>query len=79
MTQLQLDNLARIVFESLAELGLGADGTSFPAADLIGSEKVALTSLDAARPLLESISDLQPESRDGAYKRQVGAYLHGCP
>lgn len=52
------NNLARIVFESFAGLGLMASGTSFTAADLMRPGRVAQTGLDAARPLLESISDL---------------------
>ncbi|MBU2031564.1 MAG: P-type conjugative transfer protein TrbL [Alphaproteobacteria bacterium] len=52
------NNLAKIVFESFAGLGLKGSGTSFTAADLLRPGKVAQTGLDAARPLLESISDL---------------------
>jgi len=52
------NNLARIVFESFAGLGLMASGTSFTATDLMRPGRVAQTGLDAARPLLESISDL---------------------
>ena len=52
------NNLARIVFESFAGLGLKASGTGFSAQDLMRPGKVAQTGLDAARPLLESISDL---------------------
>lgn len=52
------NNLARIVFESFAGLGLLASGTGFTAADLMRPGRVAQTGLDAARPLLESISDL---------------------
>ncbi|RCS25806.1 P-type conjugative transfer protein TrbL [Phyllobacterium salinisoli] len=52
------NNLAKIVFDSFAGLGLKASGTSFSAADLMRPGKVAQTGLDAARPLLESISDL---------------------
>ena len=52
------NNLARIVFESFAGLGLMASGTGFSAADLMRPGRVAQTGLDAARPLLESISDL---------------------
>ncbi|RWR05007.1 P-type conjugative transfer protein TrbL [Paenirhodobacter populi] len=52
------NNLARIVFESFAGLGLKASGTSFSAADLMRPGKVAQTGLDAGRPLLDSISDL---------------------
>ncbi|MDX0312501.1 P-type conjugative transfer protein TrbL [Sinorhizobium meliloti] len=52
------NNLARIVFESFAGLGLKASGTGFSVADLLRPGKVAQTGLDAGRPLLESISDL---------------------
>ena len=52
------NSLARIVFESFASLGLQASGTGFSAQDLMRPGKVAQTGLDAARPLLESISDL---------------------
>ncbi|MCB9942787.1 MAG: P-type conjugative transfer protein TrbL [Geminicoccaceae bacterium] len=52
------NNLARIVFESFAGLGLMASGTSFSVADLMRPGRVAQTGLDAGRPLLESISDL---------------------
>ncbi|MGQ3672003.1 P-type conjugative transfer protein TrbL [Xanthobacter sp. TB0136] len=52
------NNLARIVFESFAGLGLMASGTGFSTADLLRPGRVAQTGLDAGRPLLESISDL---------------------
>ncbi|MCG5233821.1 P-type conjugative transfer protein TrbL [Xanthobacter oligotrophicus] len=52
------NNLARIVFESFAGLGLKGSGTGFSVSDLMRPGKVAQTGLDAARPLLESISDL---------------------
>lgn len=52
------NNLARIVFESFAGLGLKASGTGFSVADLMRPGKVAQTGLDAGRPLLESISGL---------------------
>ncbi|MCO5158263.1 MAG: P-type conjugative transfer protein TrbL [Aquamicrobium sp.] len=52
------NNLARIVFESFAGLGLLASGTGFSTADLLRPGRVAQTGLDAGRPLLESISDL---------------------
>ena len=52
------NNLAKIVFESFAGLGLKGSGTGFSTADLMRPGKVAQTGLDAARPLLESISDL---------------------
>ena len=52
------NNLAKIVFESFAGLGLKGSGTSFTTADLLRPGKVAQTGLDAGRPLLESISGL---------------------
>lgn len=52
------NNLARIVFESFAGLGLKASGTGFTVEDLMRPGRVAQTGLDAGRPLLESISDL---------------------
>ncbi len=52
------NNLARIVFDSFADLGLKASGTGFTAADLLRPGKVAQTGLDAGRPLLDSISSL---------------------
>ncbi|OYZ78672.1 MAG: P-type conjugative transfer protein TrbL [Rhizobiales bacterium 24-66-13] len=52
------NNLARIVFESFAGLGLKGSGTAFSVSDLMRPGKVAQTGLDAGRPLLESISDL---------------------
>ena len=52
------NNLARIVFESFAGLGLKASGTGFSTADLLRPGKVAQTGLDAGRPLLDSISNL---------------------
>jgi type IV secretion system protein TrbL len=52
------NNLARIVFESFAGLGLRASGTGFSTADLMRPGRVAQIGLDAGRPLLDSISDL---------------------
>jgi len=52
------NNLAKIIFDSFAGLGLKASGTGFTVQDLMRPGKVAQTGLDAARPLLESISDL---------------------
>ena len=52
------NNLARIVFESFAGLGLKASGTGFSVGDLLRPGKVAQTGLDAGRPLLDSISNL---------------------
>ncbi|AZI35836.1 conjugal transfer protein TrbL [Caenibius tardaugens NBRC 16725] len=51
-------NLAQIIFDSFAGLGLKASGTSFSADDLMRPGKVAQTGLDAARPLLDAISPL---------------------
>lgn len=52
------NNLARIIFESFAGLGLKASGTGFTVSDLLRPGKVAQTGLDAGHPLLESISNL---------------------
>jgi len=52
------NNLARIIFESFAGLGLKAAGTGFSVSDLLRPGKVAQIGLDAGRPLLDSISDL---------------------
>ncbi|WP_234190239.1 P-type conjugative transfer protein TrbL [Shinella sp. NM-101] len=52
------NNLAKIVFESFAGLGLKASGTGFSINDMMRPGKVAQTGLDAGRPLLESISDM---------------------
>lgn len=52
------NNLARIVFESFAGLGLKASGTGFTAAELLQPGRVAQVGLDAARPMLDAISDL---------------------
>ena len=50
--------LARIVFESFAGLGLKASGTGFTAAELLQPGRVAQVGMDAARPLIDAISDL---------------------
>ncbi|MBB3871229.1 P-type conjugative transfer protein TrbL [Brevundimonas mediterranea] len=52
------NNLAQIIFESFAGLGLQASGTGFTTADLMRPGRVAQTGLDAGRPLLAAISDL---------------------
>ena len=52
------NNLARIIFESFAGLGLKASGTGFTTAQLLQPGQVAQTGLDAGRPLLASISNL---------------------
>lgn len=50
--------LANIVFESFAGLGLKASGAALGAADLLRPGRVAQVGIDAARPLIESIADL---------------------
>jgi type IV secretion system protein TrbL len=52
------NNLARIIFESFAGLGLKASGAGFTKAQLLQPGKVAQTGLDAGRPLLDSVSNL---------------------
>ncbi len=52
------NNLARIVFESFAGLGLKASGTGFTTAELLQPGRVAQVGLEAARPLIEAISEL---------------------
>lgn len=52
------NNLAKIVFESFAGLGLKASGTGFSAAELLQPGRVAQVGLDAAQPLIMAISDL---------------------
>lgn len=52
------NNLARIIFESFAGLGLKASGTGFSVTDLLRPGKVAQTGLDAGHPLLDSISNM---------------------
>ncbi|MEV5023587.1 P-type conjugative transfer protein TrbL [Sphingobium sp. LMA1-1-1.1] len=52
------NNLARIIFESFAGLGLKASGTGFSVSDLMRPGKVAQTGLDAGHPLLDSISGM---------------------
>jgi type IV secretion system protein TrbL len=52
------NNLARIVFESFAGLGLKASGTGFTTADLLRPGRVAQVGLDAGRPILDSMSGL---------------------
>jgi len=51
-------NLARIVFESFAGLGLKASGTSLSEADFLRPGRVAQVGLDAGKPILDSISGL---------------------
>jgi type IV secretion system protein TrbL len=52
------NNLARIVFESFAGLGLKASGTGMSTADLLSPGRVAQVGIDAGRPILDSISGL---------------------
>ena len=52
------NNLAKIIFDSFAGLGLKASGTGFTTAQLLQPGKVAQTGLDASRPLLNAISNL---------------------
>src|SRR5437588_8052094 len=52
------NNLARIVFESFAALGLKASGSSLSASDFLRPGKIAQVGLDAGRPMLDSISNL---------------------
>src|SRR6201996_4992911 len=49
------NNLARIIFESFAGLGLKASGTGLSSAQFLQPGKIAQVGLDAGRPLLESI------------------------
>src|SRR6201982_1252002 len=51
-------NLARIVFESFAGLGLKASGSSLSSADFLRPGRIAQVGLDAGRPILDSISGL---------------------
>src|SRR5438132_6084307 len=52
------NNLARIVFESFAGLGLKASGTALSSADFLRPGRIAQVGIDAGRPILESISGL---------------------
>ncbi|MET0709454.1 MAG: P-type conjugative transfer protein TrbL [Tardiphaga sp.] len=52
------NNLARIVFESFAGLGLKASGTGLSTADLLSPGRIAQVGIDAGRPILDSISGL---------------------
>jgi type IV secretion system protein TrbL len=51
-------NLARIIFESFAGLGLKASGTGMSTANLLSPGRVAQVGIDAGRPILDSISGL---------------------
>lgn len=52
------NQLARIVFESFAGLGLVASGGSLSASALLQPGRIAEVGLEAGRPLLESVGDL---------------------
>jgi type IV secretion system protein TrbL len=52
------NNLARIIFESFAGLGLKASGGSMSPADLLHPGRIAAVGLDAGRPILEAIGEL---------------------
>src|SRR3977135_3638613 len=52
------NNLARIVFESFAGLGLKASGTGMSTADLLSPGRVPWVCIAARRPILDSISGL---------------------
>jgi type IV secretion system protein TrbL len=52
------NNLARIVFESFAGLGLKASGTALSSADFLRPGRIAQVGIDAGRPMLEAISGL---------------------
>ncbi len=50
--------LANVIFDSFAGLGLRASGSAISAADLMRPGFVAATGYDAAKPLLEEVSNL---------------------
>jgi type IV secretion system protein TrbL len=52
------NNLARIIFESFAGLGLKASGTGMSTSNLLSPGRVAQVGIDAGRPILDSISGL---------------------
>jgi type IV secretion system protein TrbL len=52
------NNLARIIFESFAGLGLKASGTGLSSAEFLRPGRIAQVGIDAGRPILESISGL---------------------
>jgi type IV secretion system protein TrbL len=52
------NNLARIVFESFAGLGLKASGTGMSTSAFLSPGRVAQVGIDAGRPILDSISGL---------------------
>ena len=52
------NNLARIVFESFAGIGLKASGSGLSLADFLRPGRIAQVGIDAGRPMLDSISVL---------------------
>src|SRR6476661_7409023 len=52
------NNLARIIFESFAGLGLKASGTGLSSADFLRPGKIAQVGLDAGRPMLQATANL---------------------
>ncbi len=52
------NNLACIVFESFAGLGLKASGTGLSSAEFLRPGRIAQVGIDAGRPILDSISGL---------------------
>jgi type IV secretion system protein TrbL len=52
------NNLARVVFESFAGLGLKASGTGLSSAEFLRPGRIAQVGIDAGRPILDSISGL---------------------
>jgi type IV secretion system protein TrbL len=52
------NNLARVVFESFAGLGLKASGTGMSTSAFLSPGRVAQVGIDAGRPILDSISGL---------------------
>ena len=52
------NNLARIVFESFAGLGLKASGTGLSSAEFLRPGRIAQVGIDAGRPILDAISAL---------------------
>src|ERR1700761_5140125 len=52
------NNLAHIVFDSFAGLGLKASGSGLSSTDFLRPGKIAQVGLDAGRPILDSISGL---------------------
>jgi len=52
------NNLARIIFESFAGLGLQASGTGLSQADFLRPGRIAQVGLDAGAPILTSVGEL---------------------